>query len=245
VELSLEIPTSHCKEFLPLCDFPFGLAQLFLDTPGRDTTLREYRETHYECLLDNGMYELGESLTIDEILEATTRCRPIAVIAPDWMDDALRSYEAAVSLKTERNMGVSPIRSYVGWTVGAVVQGLDLEERIKCFQMMQDEGFSPICFPFRTPRGETIGHLMARGMLKEGEWYHLLGLQDLLELRWQFPGRWSIDTGKPFKGFPLDKTASIRGHGKLKLHVPLNTDDRRIACYNIAYMRKIMQGGMP
>ena len=44
MELSLEIPLPHIKEFLPLTDFPFGLAHLVLKNPA-------YRKLMQGCLL--------------------------------------------------------------------------------------------------------------------------------------------------------------------------------------------------
>lgn len=240
MELSLEIPCPHIDEFLPLLDFPFGLAQLCLPSNLRVGTEfsrhKEYAEQMQGCLLDNGMYEVGEPLKIEELLEAAAACNPIAVIAPDWKDDADRSYKAAVQLLDARP-------SDAKWSVGAVVQGKDLTKRMACFYDMQLVGFSPICFPFRTPRQTTINTIS--GFKDEG-WYHLLGLNAVSELCWGHidvipVGRWSIDTGKPFKGFNMSRMANIRGHGKLNMHKELSEQTKYWALWNIAWMRRLMR----
>ena len=225
MKLSLEIPLKHIPEFLPLTDFSFLLAHLVLE--------KAYPVNAYlpSILLDNSMYELKDQpLEIEQLVEAAKRCRPQSVIAPDWMNDSVRTLQAAADMK-----GIYP------GSVGGVVQGADPQERIECFYTLQKEGFSPICFPFRTPRNETIGALLLQGAFKSGEWYHLLGLQDLSELSWRPPGVWSVDTAKPFKSFRLDKAQQIRGHGILDVHKKLTPHERALASWNIAYMRKLIQ----
>jgi hypothetical protein len=226
--LSFEIPTPHVEEFAPLEDFAFGLAHLFLkqDFPGA----AQYVKTHQGCLLDNSMYELGEALSADQLMKAEELSCPMAIIAPDWMDDFEKTLAATVDLTALR-----PAHS--PWTVGGVVQGKDYAERKKCYIEMIQLKCSPICFPFRSPREETIPGLFRDNRLKENQWYHLLGLRNLKELGWNPPGLWSCDTGKPFKNFYLNQVPDIRGHGAVKLHDTLSLSQRRIAGWNIAYMR--------
>lgn len=226
MEFSFEIPMPHLKEYLSVSDFPFGLAHLMLDKSY--THAGTYHSVMDRCLLDNSMYELkDEPLSNQELLQAAEVCNPIAIIAPDWMDEAEKTIAAMQSLKNWLNV----------WGVGGVVQGKNLEERIDCFNVLQASGAYPICFPFRTPRAETVGHLHARGAFKHNGWYHLLGLQELWELSWTFPGRWSIDTGKPFKGEKLSEN-KLRGLGRLDLHKELTDHERLVAHRNIAFLRK-------
>ena len=227
--LSLEIPVKHVKEFILLTDFSFGLAHLFLQ---KYPEYSDYEQTHTGCLLDNSMYELGESLTNDQLVEAAAVSHCGAVIAPDWMDDFGRTMDATLELIRKRPQGAR-------WTVGGVVQGRNYEERRKCFVQMHAQHCSPICFPFRTPRNETISRLLAEGRLGKNQWYHLLGLQQLQELQWRLPGVWSLDTAKPFKGYRMDAAQEIRGHGKIDLFGQLDLTKRRTAGWNIAFMRKL------
>ncbi len=164
MKLSFEIPLPHFEEFAPLEDFHFGLAQFCFDAYYEKADW--YCEVYKGCLLDNGMYELGSPLTCEELVEAAKRCRPVAVIAPDWMNDFHRTLSATLRL-------LYLSRNYA-WSVGGVVQGRDLDERVKCFHIMQELGCRPICFPFRTPREETIRAVASS--LHVGGWYHLLGL---------------------------------------------------------------------
>jgi len=185
------------------------------------------------CLLDNGMYELGEPLGVEQLVLAAELVSATAVIAPDWADDKARTEQAAGWLM-KGSKGCP-------WTVGALVQGKNLEERMNCFYELRAMKCSPIGFPFRSPREETIKQLHNEGMLEVGKWYHLFGLRHVRELDWKLPGRWTLDTGKPFKGFRMDKEA-IRGHGRLDLLKELTPDEVRIALWNVAWMRKQMGG---
>lgn len=225
--LSLEIPLVHINEFLPLTDFPFALAQLYLD---KDAV--NYQTQMKGGLLDNGMYELGESLEIPELLQAAELAEPLAVIAPDWMDDMTHTVLATAKLVEAKPKDAT-------WDVSGVVQGRNLEGRIECFKELHAMDCRPICFPFRTPRIDTIEELYKRGFLDDRDSFHLLGLQSLEELKWNYPGTWSVDTGKPFKGFRMDQE-EIRGHGKLNLHSTLTEQECCTALWNICYMRRLM-----
>lgn len=223
--LSFEIPIPDLPDFIPFADFPFGLAHL-MDNP-------KYREHHQRCLLDNSMYELGEPLTSDELIRAAALCNPVSIIAPDWMNDHRRTQVAAVELRDHMKDR---------WPVGAVVQGTDLKERLSSYNWLMSKNFWPICFPFRTPRQETIQAIAAQGGFDPRWWYHLLGLQELSELSVVLPGIWSCDTAKPFKGILLKETRTIRGLGKLDHFKSLNPTAHSIAHKNILYLREIING---
>lgn len=228
MELSFEVPFPHIKEILPLEDFQFLLAQHIEEYAGHGIDFRK-------AILDNGMYELGEPLSVWELAPIAVSIRPASVIAPDWMDDASKTLLASRRLKD--------LLKGSGINVGGVVQGRSFADRLDCCTTMAAEGFSPICFPFRTPRAATIQGLYLRGHLNRVKWYHLLGLQHLSELQWRYPGRWSLDTGKPFKGYRFDKAGNIRGHGRLVLEKKLTCTQMRTALWNIAYMRRLSLGG--
>lgn len=231
MELSLEIPHGHLTDYLPLCDFPFGLAHILLEEHPQSSA---YEQAMHKCLLDNSMYERdNEPLPNELLIDAAGMCKATSVIAPDWEGEKEKTLTASFELRE--------LAKPHNLEVGAVVQGHNREERVECFFIMQDAQFSPICFPFRSPRDETIFHLMVTNNIKHGEWYHLLGLNNLTELGWEPPGRWSIDTSKPFKGFRFDKTDSLRGHGRLDLEKVLTPDEEMVALWNISYMRRIMR----
>ena len=231
MRLSLEIPIPHIEEFLPLTDFPFLLAQHVLDS--------KYPDSLYglNSILDNGVYELDAPLPDTDIIEAAKICQPISVIAPDYPDDMRATIGAAARF---RGALYKAFGDEVCPEVGAVVQGKNLSERIHCATVLFAAKFAPICFPFRTPRAATLAELATQNFFREDWTYHLLGLSDLVELHWNLPGYWSIDTSKPFKGVRLDKTESIRGHGRLDIDQKLTLIQREIACWNIAYMRRIV-----
>ena len=231
--LAFEIPTKHLEEFVPLEDFEFGLAHLFLrkDYPGWE----EYHKMYRGCLLDNGMYELGAPMSTETLLTAAELAKPMAVIAPDWMDDYRQTLDAAYALQAAKPQDAK-------WTVGVVVQGKDYFERETFFMEARRNRWSPICFPFRSPRNETIKQLAQKGLLQARQWFHLLGLRAWEELMWQYSGLWSIDTSKPFKGYKVT-SQPCRGQGPVKLHDEMSFTARRLAGWNISFMRQLMQYG--
>jgi hypothetical protein len=231
--LSFEIPTKHLAEFIPLEDFQFGLAHLFLkkDYPGWE----EYHKMYQGCLLDNSMYELGYPLPIEELMKAAALAKPRAIIAPDWMDEYGKTMEAAYELWRAKPQGAS-------WSIGVVVQGKNYEERRKFFLMARTNKWSPICFPFRSPREETMKLLARAGEFHTNHWYHMLGLRDWIELSIPYPGLWSIDTSKPFKGYKITEQP-CRGQGGIKMHDEMSFTARRVAGWNIAFMRQLAQYG--
>jgi len=178
------------------------------------------------------MYELGEPLGVEQLVLAAELVSATAVIAPDWEGDKDRTEQAAGWLM-KGSKGCP-------WTVGALVQGKNLEERMDCYYELRALKCRPIGFPFRSPRHEVIQALDREGMFDESGWYHLFGLRDNSELVWRYPGRWSVDTGKPFKGFLMDR-GPIRGRGRLDLHKELSRATRTAALWNIAWMRKKMR----
>jgi len=229
IKLSFEIPLKHVEEYTPLEDFQFGLAQHFLLD---DPLNKRYQELYQGCLLDNGMYELGEPYELEELMEAAHRARPWSVIAPDWMNDMTRTVLAAVKL-VDATTGK-------GYNVGGVVQGNSMKDRIDCFKELRKLSCRPLCFPFRTNRMDTIQILHELALLRDTDRYHLLGLQDIRELTWynQYPGHWALDTGKPFKGFKLTDP-QIRGKGRLDFMKDMTIEEHTIALWNIAYMRRL------
>ncbi len=235
MQLALEIPIPHLKEFLPLTDFPFGLAQLVLreDYEGAST----YRALYEGCLLDNGLYELDEPLTVPLLVKAAEIIKPVAVIAPDWMGNMKATLHATEQLVRMKE------KNYYPWTVGGVVQGKNIGERLSCYMSLLSMECEPICFPFRTPRLTTMKVIHDLFGFREKNWYHLLGLADFRELKVKYPGRWSVDTSKPFKGLYFGEMSSIRGHGKLDIHKRLTPEGVTAALWNVAYLRKKIQEG--
>ena len=235
MELTLEIPIPHLEYFLPLTDFPFGLAQLVLDDGYKGA--QAYRALYEGCLLDNGLYELGEPLPLKDLVKAAEIVKPVAVIAPDWMGNMTKTLHVTEQLVKIKEKGNYP------WSVGGVVQGRNIGERLSCYMALLSLGCEPVCFPFRTPRLTTIEVVHHIFGFRKDKWYHLLGLSDFRELKLKHEGRWSVDTSKPFKGLYFGEMTGIRGHGKLDVHKKLPFGSIAAALWNIAYLRKKIQEG--
>jgi hypothetical protein len=246
VELALEIPIALLKDVYPMTDIGFSLAHMVLK-------YEKYR-TFYEGkpqIMDNGMYELDEPMSVEDLKKAARMVMPTAIIAPDWMDESTKTSEGSILM---RNLFRGTSYTVVGLngepdktikpSIAAVVQGKDLFQRMDFFMWCVGSGFSPICFPFRNreQRRSLIGALASEGALRDDAWYHLLGLNNRteLELIGRLPGRWSVDTAKPCKpGIDLTRMR-WSGHGKLDHLRGYTPTEVEFAKANVRYLRSFL-----
>ena len=194
IELALEIPTPHLGEFMPWTDLGFALAQEVLSDK---EYMDFYRSPGPDVILDNGMLETGRSLTLLELWDAVELIKPTVLIAPDAKDEmgyGTGMYEDTVC--SMRNPNTS---------IGFVVQGRTLGQRVWSLHYAIVNYLNPICLPYRTDREltwRTFDELYPN-LLAENLWIHLLGLRNFKELafwrQWSQYNRVSLDTGKVFE----------------------------------------------
>jgi hypothetical protein len=194
IELSLEIPTPHLGEFMPSCDLGFALAQEVLNDKMYCDFYNQYEG---ELILDNGMLETGESLSVSSLWHANKMIKPAAIIAPDAKD----AMEYGFSMYKAMVCGLQSTWDVTN--IGFVVQGKTLGERVWSLRWAIVHGCNPICLPYRTNRIETwVIYNKTYGTVPHN-WIHLLGLRDHTELTfWRDLSdryRISLDTGKVFE----------------------------------------------
>lgn len=235
VDLALEIPIALLDDIFPLTDIGFSLAHMILQN-------EEYRKFYKgkNHIMDNSMYELGQPMEYDDLLNAVLESRPTTIIAPDWMNEAQMTSEAGLMMQSH----IMDVQKEVRPDVGIVIQGSGLEERMSFFKWAQMNKFNPICFPFRLREGRQtlIGSLAASNAFRSDEWYHLMGLNATYELGAvkKLPGRWSVDTGKPCKPGLDMKHDDWRGKGKLDILRGYTFDEAEKAMANVEYLRSFL-----
>ncbi len=245
--MSLEIPLAILEDIYPLTDMGFTLAHMALKNAW-------YVKFYHgkPQIMDNSMYELGEPLSSEDLREAAAALAPQAIIAPDWMDDSTQTSKVSILTRNSFRSVLFETHSPDGEhrliepSVGIVVQGKNLKERMEFFEYAQDQKFSPICFPFRNrdARRVLITALASDNQFKAGEWYHLLGLNNRLELELikEFLGHWSFDTAKPCKPTlnMMDRGMAWSGHPRLDYSRGYTSAELDRVYHNIDYLRRIL-----
>jgi len=243
MKLSMEVPTKHISQFMPLLDFDFVLAQRILHD---EVYRREYQKNPINRLLmmDNGFHELGGSLSIEDLLRAAGECDPSVIICPDKLGDAGFTLASARQMQDEVD----------ATQLAGVVQGEDREKREILVRYYLQNGFSTICFPYREPRLDWFDELNETfGVDLWVPKFHWLGMQSLEEcekLAVTCGGRSedSFDTAKPIKwglrGEYLDKRDNLHG-GTADYTAYLDTElvtSKQVECtlYNLCLLRKVL-----
>ena len=248
MKLSLEIPTAHLEELSPLTDADFALAHLVLNDKQYAAFYKEQRKAGRRVILDNGMHEMGKSLTVGEIIEAAKLINPTVVCPPDKLGDGPFTYTSFSTM--QKHPGFSP-----NWDLGLILQGPERFQRVAFFSQMS-QYTNTLLLPFREPRTEWITELV-QAMPPHFVWpsyLHLLGMSTLEELQWfsafgrvsKWPAkRITVDTGKPIKwalaGKKLDDVEQLRGGGQLKHDAKMDLAQMNRALYNIAFLRSRME----
>jgi hypothetical protein len=243
MKLSLEIPKAHLKEMSELTDLDFALAHFVMND-------KPYREFYAEqakkriVILDNGYYETNEPLPIPDLMEACRMISPSIVVAPDKLKEPEWTFKQWETM--DRMFAQRSIRTRVGCNI----TGRNAAESVSMMASLASRGCSTIFLPFREDRLSWVGNAM--NILKRFPWIHLLGvntaeeIQAFAALEKDLDGRvrFSLDTAKPFK-FAIADTkmpskGSLRGGGKLNHDHVMMFNQKALAAWNIAVLRKLM-----
>lgn len=157
-------------------DYGFCLAHLALDDPEYAAYYRRLGETR-PVFLDNGFFELGEPLSVPELLRAAQIVRPSTLCAPDWIDDPMRTLHATKQVREA--LHGSRIHT------GMCVTGSTPEAMLQCYESLPCEQFTRdvvICLPFKCPRVAFLKLLPSYPRHYIGVHWHLLGFHNVPEL---------------------------------------------------------------
>lgn len=248
MQLALETPTRLLKSIQPLADFDFILTHLVL----KDKAYAKYysESTRYK-ILDNSTNENLQPCSLKDIKKAADIVKPNLVVAPDFLGNSKSTISAL-----EESLTV------FGWEkVLPVVQG-DCEFGVlKCLKAIIDRGLNSVAVPYdiccrRTDSLETMASMrlqIVNSIIRKvpiGFHIHLLGLTTLEELGNHNTG-WvkSLDTGSPImhglyglqfgKDSLMNKAAPTYNR---MLGRPTGIKEKSLMLYNIAYLRRVMNG---
>lgn len=241
IELSMEIPYKHLKDFGPMESVGFCIAPY---VTRYSTYQRYYAECHKDVILDNGLYEDGQASSWDTIFQAAasiqTASRDPFLIAPDVFGDAIKSHDETNAFRKEAN-------TQGFYNIGAVVHGSSIKTMCNYYDHLIGENYEPICLSFLTPRIDLLRTLR----LERNTWLHLLGMYSPFELLWMrmhicLPKRVSMDTVKPIKGAYHDLSLSdpLRHLGKWDPEWQLTRNQVNLAKANIRSLLTYLRGDL-
>lgn len=223
IKLAFEFPVAYAAVFKPLQDYTFALAHLALANPN-------YRKTMMPIdLLDNGVHENGEPMDLVQLRRTEKLCSPMYITAPDWIHNAYRTVNA-----------FTPAGIQLDADICAVVQAQDVEEAKWVYAYYLQQGAEIIAFPYRADRVTWIRELRLSGLWDKDQWYHMMGLKSVTELKELVDldiKYCSLDTSKPIKagafGISIDEA-----HGKLDPRMKMTEDQLKCAVDLCGAMRE-------
>ena len=164
-------------------------------------------------MLDNGTYEAGEPMRIENLFILARQMCADEIVLPD----KLQNMKQTIKLTIGALFHNKPKRL----KYAAVPQGKDPQEFLECYKLFakRDE-IDVLCFPvwlqkFFNVRPMVVNYLVKKKLLAQKQ-HHLIGLDTIGELYCYTPGLIrSVDTSLPFsagmQGIVLDDYETYRG----------------------------------
>jgi len=255
IEFALEVPVAYLEDLTGLVDFHFCIAttaaqhRQYLLYYAEQAELYRRGESNKMVMLDNGAHEAfsqGETkppLTVSELYDLTLSIRPQMVWAPDKLFDDKQTGELSFAFRDKMllyNEQFDNRKHRIA--VGFIPQARTAEALVDLL-LADFDLYDWIGFSFHNDR-DMILRLLGRKLL----WFrhvHMLGLNDLRELKLWPRIPLTVDTSKPIKGamHGLHLQDVKRGLGLMmptdKLAYP---HDYKLMISNIDKLRKACSG---
>lgn len=210
IKIAHESPLSIFEGVQEVTDYDYALANLYWDIPGYSEKFKQAKAKGREIILDNAVFELGESFKEEEFVPIIRDLEPSWYIIPDVLENKVKTVENVISWnKTYRH-------KVPGKTIG-VVQGNTYEDIVDCYKSLDSLGVDMIAISFDYSLYEKLaphknkfyswmmGRILLLGMMERdniinlNKPHHLLG--NALPIEGKFhKGRnylYSIDTSNP------------------------------------------------
>lgn len=262
MELALIAPTSLLSTFCMTSRVQMCLAHRVLE----DEQYRDFYHTASQngliVTMDNSLWELGEAMTFDKLMEACKLIGPTELIAPDRFRDGPSTLQMLQEFvdKMHRVFGDGEV-PFGG--IFAVSHGKDREEWLDCFDRLNDNpfvatiGLPKVLSEIWDPGGRIgcVEFLEATGRIVEGKNYHCLGIwTDPIEVMLLAKHKWirSLDTALPIHAgmqsirFDPELGLSRRRPKRPHIYFDATTEQLRDKMadiqYNILTMQQWMNG---
>lgn len=221
MKAALVSPTSLLSHVQPFSDYHLILTyKVIYERRYQEFYARRSKAGDY-IILDNGALEKGgKSVPLKDIVLAAVLTKPKVVVLPDYLFDSHRTLDELENALRSPQMRFL-LRVIPDVQLCAVVQGLDQDDWLECFHILNDprNGISALGIPKLT--GQLFGHrwvALERIRKKVKKPCHLLGVwwQDTLEdiaLEAHFSFVEGVDTPKPIRlavhGLSLDEWSEM------------------------------------
>ena len=216
--ISHEVPINLLEKSKKFNDYDYCLLHLTYKYP---EYRKFYRNSDRRVLLDNSLFELGDSLSNEELAKGVLDINPTWYVIPDCLNNTFRTIERFKSFIKDY--------SYLPGLKIGVVQGKTLKSLVRCYKYMSKyadkiaipfdcKGFS---YFFNTGnklhdwmigRRWFIDYLVNKGIWNFKKPHHLLGCSLADEFSyydWDYLNIESLDTSNPvvagLKGLRYDK----------------------------------------
>ena len=214
LKFSQEIPVNYVQDLHPYDDQGFVIAPYLLKYPRYAELYRKYYvEKGKRVLVDNGAYELGHSVSVDDLYDALelldASAEDVWILLPDVPCQMQASLDATLHARD--------LFHGSGFNLAAVVQGATVKEQWESYVKLHNEGFELLALSFLWNRPQFLK--------EKGDWLdrdistHLLGCYEPKEIMWLRQQNWdinfSIDTVKPLKAAMLGKHVKDYSRGDL------------------------------
>lgn len=259
VKVSHEVPISLLNESKQFNDYDYCLLHLTYEKPEYRNF---YKESKRDVLLDNSLFELGDSLSNEQLAKGVLDIKPKWYVIPDCLDNATETIKRFKSF-------VKEYPDLPGLKIG-VVHGKNIEELIRCYRFMSKHA-DKIAIPFDSKGFEDfvnfkdklktwsfgrrlfIKYLVDYGIWNYDKPHHLLGCslaEEFTSYKWDSLNIESLDTSNPvvagiinmrYEEEGLDTKPSI----KLceLIDAKLDEEQHKLIIYNVKKFKEICENG--
>lgn len=126
IKIAHECPVSIFSNIQKVTDYDYALVHLFNEIPEYFTLFQKSLEQGREVILDNSIFELGQSFDSDQFAYWIKRLKPTAYIIPDVLENAQATIDSLI-------MWNEKYSSLPGLKIG-VVQGKNYKELVQCYR---------------------------------------------------------------------------------------------------------------
>lgn len=150
-KIAHEAPLCLMEGVQTLTDYDYALVHLFETNKKYYEFFKDALAKGREVILDNSLYELGESFDVDRYAYWIEKLRPTEYILPDVLDDGEGTVESA-------KLWMKRFGNLEGVKIG-VVHGRDVFEMARCYEGLVEAGVDKIAFTFRGEAYERISQI--------------------------------------------------------------------------------------